>query len=141
MAATQSGTVPLELYKHISLILNEYLGKECTHIQITKTLDPNGGVIGEFQNDSIIYGAISPVSSDTIRESIGTIKVGDLTAYFLSEEGVMVGTQSGEAEARYDLILYQDRYYSVENKKATAFDGGVAVVDKFILRRVPEDES
>lgn len=141
MAATQVATNPLDLYAHWTRILNGYMGKEVTHIQITKTLDPNGGVIDEFQNESTIYGAVSPVSADAIRESIGTIKAGDLVAYFLSEEGVIVGTQDEEDEARYDMIGYQGRYYTVENKKATAYDDGVAVVDKFILRRVSEDES
>ena len=141
MAATQTATNSLDLYAHWTRILNGYMGKEVTHIQITKTLDPNGGIIDEFQNDSTIYGAISPVSTDAVRESVGTIKIGDLVAYFLSEEDVIVGTQTGASEARYDLIAYQGRYYTVENKQTTAYDVGVAVVDKFILRRVAEDES
>lgn len=139
MSATQSATVAMDLYNIWTDILNNYLGQEVTHIQITKTLDPNGGVIDEFQNDSTIYGAISPVSGDAIRESVGTIQIGDLVAYFLSEEDVIVGTQTGASEARYDMISYEGILYYVEKRMKIAYDGGVAVVAKYILRKVANE--
>ena len=139
MAATQSGTVPLELYKHISLILNEYLGKECNHVKKTKTLDPNGGVISDTVVETTIYGAISPVSEDAVQESAGTFQYGDLVAYFLSEDGVLVGSQVEQDESRYDLIEYEGAMYSVSKKLKTAYDDGEAVVCKYVLRLVSDE--
>lgn len=139
MAATQVAEIPLNLKYHWENILNKYTGKECTHIKVTKTLDPNGIPIDESEVETTIYGAISPVREDAVRESAGTLLFGDLVAYFLSEEGVLVGTQTAASEARYDLIVHEGIRYTVENKRATAYDGGIAVVDKFTLRKVANE--
>ena len=136
MAATQSASTPLDLYNHLSQIINGYFGKECTHTKISKTLDLNGNVIDESETTTTIYGAVSPVKAEAVLESAGAMIFGDLVAYFLSEEGVLVGTQTNSTEARYDTITYEGNVYTVENKRATAYDAGVAVVDKFVLRKV-----
>jgi hypothetical protein len=136
MAATQAATNPLDLYAHWTRILNGYMGKEVDHIQVTRTLDLQGGVIDEFENDSIIYGAISPVKEESIVESPGMFQHGDLVAYFLSEEGVIVGEQTDALETRRDVIVYQSNRYYVEKRLKTAYDNGVAVVSKYILRKM-----
>jgi len=117
-------------------MLNEYLGKECIHIKATKTLDLNGGIISESQTETTIYAAISPVSAKAVDESAGTIQYGDLVFYALSEEGVIVGTQTSTTETRYDMIEYEGVMYTVVQKSKTAYDAGVAVVSKYILRKV-----
>lgn len=139
MAATQVAEIPLNLKYHWERILNKYMGKECTHIKVTKTLDPNGGVIDESQTETTIYGAISPVSEDAVRESVGTLQYGDLVAYYLSEEEVLVGTQTGASEARYDLISYEGILYYVEKRTKIGYDDGTAVVSKYILRKVANE--
>lgn len=139
MAATQAASNPLDLYNHMSRIINGYLGSECTHIKATKALDPNGNVIGESQTETTIYGAISPVKADAVLEAAGTIQYGDLVFYALAEEGVLVGQQTGATEARYDMISYKGILYTVEKQVKTAYDGGVAVVCKYILRKVADE--
>jgi len=138
MAATQTASNPLDLYAHWTRILNGYMGKECTHIKVTKTLDLNGNVIDESEVETTIYGAISPVTSDAIAESVGLLLPGDLVAYYLSEEGVLVGTQTGASEARYDTIVHEGILYYVEKRVKTAYDNGSAVVSKYILRKVTD---
>ena len=139
MAATQAGANSLDLYNHWSRILNNYIGKACNHIKATKSIDPNGNVINESQTETTIYGAVSPVSEDTVLKSAGDIQFGDLTAYFLDEEGVLVGTQSTASSTRYDMIEYEGLMYTVVNKRATVYDDEVAVVSKYSLRKVADE--
>lgn len=139
MAATQTATNSLDLYAHWTRILNGYMGKACTHVKVTKTIDPNGGVIDESEVETTIYGAISPVSEDAVRESAGTIQYGDLVAYYLYEAGVLVGTQTGASEARYDLIVHEGIRYTVSKRVKIGYDNGTAVVSKYILRKVANE--
>lgn len=139
MAITHAATIPFNLKYHWENILNKYAGKECTHIKVTKTLDPNGIPIDELEVETTVYGAISPVREEAVLESAGTLLYGDLVAYFLAEEDVIVGTQTAAGEARYDLIMHEGILYTVEKRLKTAYDDGVAVVSKFILRKVANE--
>ena len=139
MAATQVAANPLDLYTHMSRILNNYLGQACNHIEKTKTLDPNGLVISDFFDEKTIYGAISPVSKDAVLESPGVYHFGDLIAYFLAEDDVMVGENFGQNESRYDIIEYEDTMYTVSKKLKTAYDAGEAVVCKYVLRKIADE--
>lgn len=136
MSATQNASTSIDLYNVWTDILNTYLGKSCVHTKISKTLDLNGNVIDESETSTTIYGAVSPVKAEAVLESAGAMIFGDLVAYFMTEEGVLVGTQTNSTEARHDTITYEGNVYTVENKRATAYDAGVAVVDKFVLRKV-----
>lgn len=135
MSADNAATNSLGLYDHWSLILNGYLGKECTHMEVTKTLDPNGDVINESETQTTIYGAISPVSEDAVREDAGTFHYGDLIAYFLAEEGVVVSEQFGPYTIIDHMIVYNDVAYSVNKLLVTAHDAGSSVVSKYVLRK------
>lgn len=136
MAATQAGATSLDLYKHWSLILNNYIGRACNHVKVTKVLDPNGNVIDESQVETTIYGAISPVGVEAIQNSAGVLQVGDLTAYFLNDAGVVTGTQVNSTSVRYDMIEYGGVMYTVMQHSKTAHDDGVAVVCRYVLRKV-----
>ena len=138
MAITHAATIPLNLYYHWKRILENYVGKECTHTKVTKVLDLNGGVIDKSSVNTTIIGAITNVSQDTASESAGLFKYGDLVAYFMSEEGVIVGEQTNETSVRYDLIVYKGESYQVRDKLVTAYDDDVAVVDKFKLCKVAD---
>ena len=139
MAATQIGDNPLNLYAHWSRILNLYIGRSCNHIKATKTIDPNGNVIDESQTETTIYGAVSPVSMDAVTKSAGLIQLGDLIALFLDDAGVLVGTQTSAGSTRYDMIEYEDIMYTVVNKRTTAYDSGVPVISKYVLRKVADE--
>jgi hypothetical protein len=136
MAATQNASTSLDLYNVWSDILNTYLGQACTHIKVTKVLDPNGNVIDESQTETTIYAAISPVSKDVVLESAGVLQYGDLTFYALNDAGVIVGTQTSATGVRYDMIEYKSVMYTVVQQSKTAYDDGVAVVSRYVLRKV-----
>ena len=136
MSITQPAQISLGIYDHFTQILVGYEGKTCNHIQVTKNLDLNGNVIDQSQTETTIYGSISNVHEKAVVESLGTLKYGDLTALFLSEDGVIMGEQITENSVRFDLIEYQDRLYTVENRTHEVFDGGVSVMEKFTLRKL-----
>ena len=135
MGATNKATTPLNLYDHWCLILNGYLGKECIHTQVTRTLDLNGDVIDETETQTTIYGALSPVSESAVQESVGFLQYGDLVAYFLVEDGVEISEQFGQDSVVHHLITYQDVAYSVIKRTVTAYDDSEAVVSKYVLRK------
>lgn len=136
MAATQSASVPMNLEFHFSNIINKYMGRESTHIKVMKTLDGTGYVISESQTESIIYGAIGTVNQDVVNESLGMIKTGDLMAYFMESQDVLVGEQITEGEIRIDYIEYECVLYSVVQRLKTAYDNGTEIVSKYVLRKV-----
>ena len=136
MAATHPASVSMDLYNIWTDILNTYLGQECTHIKATKTLDPNGNVISEAQTETVVYAAVSPVSVEAVNESAGTLQYGDLIFFALDDAGILVGTQTDADESRYDMIEYEGVMYTVNQHDTTAYDNGVAVVSRYILRKV-----
>jgi len=137
MSADNVATNSLGLYNHWSLIINEYLGKACVHTEVTRTLDLNGDVISETEDETVIYGAISPVSEDAVHEDIGVVHRGDLIAYFLVEDGVKDGEMFGQYNIIH-LITYNDIIYDVNKRVVTAYDDGAAVVSKYLLRKIPD---
>lgn len=131
-----AATIPLNLKYHWTNIINKYKGRECTHTKITKITDPNGQIIDESETNTTIYGVISPVQQKTINESAGLIQSGDLIAYFLDDEGVIVGEQVTDDSIRFDYIKYEGILYVVNQLQITAYDDGVAIVSSYILRKV-----
>ena len=124
---------------HWENILNTYAGQECSHNKITRTLDPFGNVIDESEVSITVYGAISPVGAEAVKEAAGELQYGDLVGYFFAEEGILVGTQINADNSRWDTITYEGIDYTVEKLVVTAYDAGLPVVSKYILRKLSLD--
>jgi len=136
MVTTAPATIPKQIKLHWEQILREYESKTCIHVQITKTTDSAGHIISESSAESTIYGIISTVNEDTVHESMGLIKFGDLTARFMCDVGVIVGEQITDSSIRLDHIEHEGILYTVNQRMSTIYDNETAVISKYILRKV-----
>lgn len=134
--STAPATVTKGIKTHWEQILREYEGKTCTHIQIVKTTDSNGLVISETETESTIYGIISAVNENAVQESAGLLQYGDVTAHFMNDVDVIVGEEVTETLIRLDHIKHEGVVYSVNQRVQTVFDGEVAILSKYVLRKI-----
>ena len=122
--------------KHFQQILNVWGGKECTHVQITETLDEMGQVIDQSRSTSTIYGIISPASYNENYHPIGSLQQGDLTAFFKYSDDVIKSSQLTDSTIRKDHIIYEGNEYRVEQIQEIAYDVDDPVFARYLLRKV-----
>jgi hypothetical protein len=54
--------IKANMKKHFNDLLNTWASKECTHVQITETIDELGQIIDQSRFTSTIYGIVSPAN-------------------------------------------------------------------------------
>lgn len=134
MGLTTKATIPTDLYQHWISMMESYLSQEITLIEIITTLDDMGQIVGISEDESIIYGAISPVGSKTITEAPGMWIQGDVVMYLMAEDSFESEQTDPYTTVKY-YIKYDSKRYKTEKVK-TAFDNGAAVVVKYRLVKI-----
>lgn len=129
------------MLKHFNQLMTAWGSKECTHVQITETIDELGQIIDQSRSTSTIYGVVSPANFKGNNQPIGHLQPGDLTAFFLYTNDVIISNQLTESTTRHDHIIYEGNEYRVENVEY-AYDVSVSQVShdpifgNYLLRRL-----
>jgi len=122
--------------KHFQQILDTWGGKECTHLQITETIDDMGQIIDRSETSTTIYGIVSPASYNENYHPIGSLQSGDLTTFFKYSDNVIKSTQLTDSTTRKDHIIYEGNEYRVEQLQEITYDVGEPVFVRYLLRKV-----
>ena len=127
-------TTNLNLLDHWAQIMT-YMGNSATYRVVKEELDDFGQIVNSSYSDTEIEAAISPVSQRSLLEAPGMFHPGDLCMYAYASLNIMGSSQSATNENTQGRIIYEGVEYRIE-KITTAYDNGVAVVDKFRLSKV-----
>jgi len=130
------GRVKANMAFHFNMILESWAGKECTHVQITETIDDMGQIIDRSETSTTIYGIVSPASYNENYHPIGSLQSGDLTAFFKYSDDVIKSSQLTDTTTRKDHIIYEGNEYRVEQLQEIAYDVDTPVFARYLLRKV-----
>lgn len=119
----------LDLYKHWEKI-QQRIGCDLSYIEIVKTLDDMGAVIGIDETQITIRGIITPASTKTDMTPIGTCQAGDLIMYILSDVDVIESDQTTPYSTTGGYIDFDSIRYKIL-KIDTAFDCGIVAIVKY----------
>lgn len=130
------GTKKRNMIAHFQQILSNWEGKECSHIQITETLDDNGQIIDQSETSSTIYGIIAPPGLDDMQHSMGILEPSDMYGFFWYTDGIKAAHRVSATQMRHDHIIYESTEYNVERVVQLAFDIDEPVFMQYLLRKV-----
>lgn len=131
------GTKKRNMVAHFTQIMTNWEGKECTHKQITETIDDNGQLIDRSDSSSTVHGIIAPIGFDDVQHSMGTIEPEDMYGFFWYTDSITAATRVSATQMRHDHIIYEGTEYNVEKAMSLAFDLDEPVFMQFLLRKVP----
>lgn len=120
--------VPAGMLKHFNQLMSVWGSKECTHVQIVEEIDEFGNVIDQSRLTLTIYGIVSPANFKGNDQPVGYLQPGDLTAFFLHSDDVIISNQLTEFTTRHDHIIYEGNEYQVYNIEY-AYDVNTSQVD------------
>ena len=129
------------MLKHFNQLMTVWGAKECTHVIITETIDELGQIIDQSRSTSTIYGVISPANFKGNDQPVGYLQPGDLTAFYLYSDDVIISNKLTELTTRHDHIIYEGNEYQVYNIEY-AYDVKTSQVDhepifgNYLLRRI-----
>ena len=103
------------MLKHFNQLMRVWGAKECTHVIITETIDDMGQIIDQSRVEITIYGVVSPANFKGNGQPIGYLQPGDLTAFYLHSDNVIIANQLTEVTTRHDHIIYEGNEYKVYN--------------------------
>lgn len=95
-------------------MLTDWAGRECTHIQVTETIDEQGNVIDRSETETTIYALIGNPGTSTSNQPPGIFQPGDLCGYFKVADGVIAFSQLTASTTRQDRITYEGTTYRLE---------------------------
>lgn len=95
-------------------VLNDWAGKEATHIISTETIDGQGNVIDQSETESIIYALIGNPSTNTDNQPPGTFQSGDLCMYSKVADDIRAFDQLTATTTRQDRVRYENSTYRLE---------------------------
>jgi hypothetical protein len=121
---------------HFQQIIDRWEGKECTHVQITETLDDNGQIIDQSETTTEIIGIIAPIGLDDIHHAMGILEPEDMYGFFWHSAGIKAAYRVSGTQMRHDHIIYAGTEYNVDRIMETAYDLDIPVFDQFLLRLV-----
>ncbi len=130
------GNIYRGMHGHFRQIIENWEGKECTHKQITETIDDNGQIIDRSDSSVTLYGIIAPIGIDDTHHAMGTIESEDVYGFFWYTDGIEAAHRVSATQMRHDHIIYEGTEYNVERVMSLAFDLDEPVFMQFLLRKV-----
>lgn len=130
------GTIKRNMTNHFQQIMLNWEGKECSHVQITETLDDNGQIIDQSETTTTLYGIIAPIGMDDINHAMGVLEPEDMYGFFWHSAGIKAAHRVSASATRHDHIIYEGTEYNVERAMQLAFDLDEPVFVQFLLRKV-----
>ena len=95
-------------------VLDDWAGREATHIISVDTIDNQGNVIDQEITESTIYALIGNPSTNTSIQPPGVFQPGDLCMYSKIADDIRAFDQLTVTTARHDSILYEGNTYRLE---------------------------
>lgn len=132
------------MLKHFEQLGRVWGNKEVIHVKITEEIDELGNIIDQSRSTSTIYGIVSPANFKGNAQPIGYLQPGDLTAFFLYSDDIIISNKLTELTTRHDHIIYEENEYQVYNVEY-AYDVKTSQVEhepifgNYLLRRIIYD--
>ena len=102
------------LIEKFQQVLNDWAGREATHIIAIETIDDQGNVIDRSETESIITALIGNPSTNTNIQPPGVFQSGDLCMYSKIADDVRAYDQLTTTTTRQDRIRYEGTTYRTE---------------------------
>jgi hypothetical protein len=95
-------------------VLNDWAGREATHIISIETIDDQGNMIDRSETESEITALIGNPSTNTNMQPPGTFQSGDLCMYSKIADDIKAFEQLTDTTTRQDRIRYEGITYRTE---------------------------
>lgn len=116
-------------------ILNDWAGREATHIIAVETIDGQGNVMDRSETESTIYALIGNPSTNTNIQPPGTFQSGDLCMYSKIADDIRAFDQLTATTTRQDRIRYEGTTYRLELID-TMYDVDEASIRVFKMKKI-----